>query len=477
MVQHAATITTAPILLMVLLALLMHDTIAFIPSHKLHSGLAPSPFQLLPSMRTGRALAAVAFGGKARKQAAAAAAANKRDRFDRTASAAVESEQPCILTIHGAQYNVAAWAKAHPAGDRILHKFHNKDASKAFEAAAHSHRAYEMLEQFKISPDPAAAAAAAATTAVATVATAIPATSTAKTILRWRQKLFTKEDPRGFHKTMGIFVLLHFFFRYSQMYFSDPSCGLGMRMGKGPSIVPALCLVPHALLSLSSLIFHTVPKERIVGKPMIWQEYRIHNIAFGVRSVVTSLLAWLSIYKAHAPIWRRTAVWGSCVTVLTALVVADEGTRRLRVDSHESTTATMPYWEGCSLETQRRFKTFYAYSQFMATLACLHVGNPGYALAVLIPIQLASLLMTLVRKGLISARNYHYGYTASLVMPYFVGLRSMAVAPSWDMPVLFGLGWALYQLRRRGINKYALWAPVLFARATIGDSFINWAVW
>jgi hypothetical protein len=225
------------------------------------------------------------------------------------------------------------------------------------------------------------------------------------------------------------------------------------------------------------LIFHTVPRERIVGKPMIWQEYRIHNIAFGVRSVVAAFLAWLSIYKNHAPVWRKTAVLGSCVAVLMALVVADEGTRRLRVNNLESTTATMPYWEGCSLKIQRRFKSFYAYSQFLATLACLEVSNPAWALAVLIPIQLASLLMTLVRKGLLTAKAYHVGYTISLAMPYFVGLRSFIYAPSVDIPVLFGLGWVLYQLRRRGVNKYALWAPVLVARATIGDSFINFSAW
>jgi hypothetical protein len=165
------------------------------------------------------------------------------------------------------------------------------------------------------------------------------------------------------------------------------------------------------------------------------------------------------------------------VAVLMALVVADEGTRRLRVNNLESTTATMPYWEGCSLKIQRRFKSFYAYSQFLATLACLEVSNPAWALAVLIPIQLASLLMTLVRKGLLTAKAYHVGYTISLAMPYFVGLRSFIYAPSVDIPVLFGLGWVLYQLRRRGVNKYALWAPVLVARATIGDSFINFSAW
>jgi cytochrome b involved in lipid metabolism len=471
------------LLICLLLALILeHEVVAgFGLSHLLlHRHAVPS---IHTATRTGP-LAAATFGRRNGTGAANNHSNSRRqpppDRFDRTASNRVEAEQACILTIDGTRYNMTAWAKAHPGGESILHKFHDKDASKAFHAVAHSPKAYSMLSKFAILVDAAdhgsVASADSTTSSMDTSTTTIPA-HVKSDVPRWRQKLFTNEDPRGVHKILGVYVLLHFLYRFAHMYFGDPSAGLGNRRGKGPGVFAALCLAPHGLLSLSSLIFHTVPRERIVGKPMIWQEYRVHNVAFGVRSVVTAFLSWLSIYKVHAPVWRRTAVLGSCLTVLAALVIADEGTRRLRVNNLESTTATMPYWEGCSQQTQRRFKTFYAYSQFLATLACLAVSNPAWALAVLIPIQLASLLMTLVRKGLISAKVYHIGYTVSLAMPYFVGLRSYTYAPSVDIPVLFGLGWVLYQLRRRGINKYALWAPVLVARATIGDSFINYSAW
>jgi cytochrome b involved in lipid metabolism len=472
---------TLSLLLCLLALILEHEVVVgFGLSHLLlhHQAVA----SIRTATRTGP-LAAITFG---RRNGTGAANNNSnfrrqqpQDRFDRTASNKVEAEQACIITIDGTRYNMTAWAKAHPGGESILHKFHDKDASKVFRAVGHSQKAYSMLTKFAIvDADHGAVTSAAAASSVAAKSTISTTTIPAdvKGVPRWRQKLFTK-DPRGIHKILGVYVLLHFLYRFSHMYFGDPSAGLGNRMGKGPGVFAALCLTPHGLLSLSSLIFHTVPRERIVGKPMIWQEYRVHNVAFGVRSVITSFLAWLSIYKYHAPVWRRTAVLGSCLTVLAALVIADEGTRRLRVNNLESTTATMPYWEGCSQQTQRRFKTFYAYSQFLATIACLAVSNPAWALAVLIPIQLASLLMTLVRKGLISAKAYHIGYTISLAMPYFAVLRSYIYAPSVDIPVLFGLGWVLYQLRRRGINKYVLWAPVLMARATIGDSFINYSAW
>jgi len=37
------------------------------------------------------------------------------------------------------------WANAHPAGSKILKKFHNKDATKAFVAAGHSQFANDLL--------------------------------------------------------------------------------------------------------------------------------------------------------------------------------------------------------------------------------------------------------------------------------------------------------------------------------------------
>jgi hypothetical protein len=414
----------------------------------------------------------------------------QEDRFQRTASKQAEVDKPCILTIDGIQYNVTAYARAHPGGVKVLQKFHGKDASRAFHAADHSKEAHKLLTRFAI---PAAGAVPSNNTYMdATVQNTIrmletTASTSSKCPVsvpnierkrpRWIQKLFTKEDPIGIHKFLGIFVLLHFVFRYTQMFFGDPSAGLGTRLGKGPGILAALCLIPHGLLSMSSLIFHTVPRERVVGKPMIWQEYRVHNIAFGLRSVITGLLAWFTIYNGNTPSWRRLAVIGSCVTALAANIVADEGTRRLRVDNAESTTATMPYWEGCSVDTQRRFKTFYAYCQFLATGACITVGNPAWPLAVLLAIQMASLLMTLVRKGLLSAKGYHIGYTITLALPYFVALRDMFISKSWDFPVMGAIGWFLFQLRRQGVNKYVLWVPVYAFRIAYGDRFINWQVW
>ena len=361
-------------------------------------------------------------------------------------------------------------AKAHPGGEKILQKLHNRDATRAFAAAHHSAQAVAMLQDFRMPSSKSSGTSAIRDGAVLTESV------TPKVTARWRAKLFTPEDPRGFHKSLGLFSLLHFAFRFNQMLWGDPSAGWGTRCGRGCHVGPLLCLLPHALLSVSSLIFHTVPRDRVVGKPMIWQEFRAHNICFGVRSIATTL--WAAQHVRHP---RRTYIVASAVTCLLSLVVADVITERLRSDATESTTATMPYWPGCSAATQKRFKTFYAYSQFLATLACLATANPAWPLACLLPIQLASLLMTLVRKGLLSARGYHYGYTVALALPYLVAARSISwlgVAACRDLIGMFGTGAALFYLRRKHhVNKYVLWLPVFLARIWYGMRFMPMAVW
>jgi hypothetical protein len=229
----------------------------------------------------------------------------------------------------------------------------------------------------------------------------------------------------------------------------------------------------HGLLSTSSLIFDTVPKERVVGMPMIWQEYRVHNILFGIRSVLTGMICSLSIRFSHrSPIIRPIAIWATCLVCLTTMIGADIATSKLRANDRESTTATMPYWDGCTKQRQKQFKVFYAYSQFMATFACFMMTNPAFSLAVLLAIQLASLLMTLVRKGLLTTRGYHMIYTATLIAPYFVAFRSILLTKTLELPIAFTIASVMFIIRRHGVSKYMLWIPMMAARIAFGDKFL-----
>jgi hypothetical protein len=118
----------------------------------------------------------------------------KEDRFDRSASTAAEINLPCRLTIHGKTYDLAAWAKAHPGGVKVLQKFHNKDATRAFDAAGHSSMAYEMLKDFEVTND------RTDEFILKNFEEADPKTIVGNKKPRWRAKLFTSEDPIGIHK-------------------------------------------------------------------------------------------------------------------------------------------------------------------------------------------------------------------------------------------------------------------------------------
>ena len=314
-----------------------------------------------------------------------------RQKGDTAAVKALQADveadvEDIVVLIDGVDVDVTEYAREHPGGAAVLRRFHGKDASKAFHAAKHSKAALDRMRALQ--PD-----------------------ARAKPVSR-ASKLFTAEDRSQVHKVLGLFCLGHYAVRIHRgIWSADPTGGLG-------GLSALVWLAPHTLLSLSSIKFH-VPRERIAKKPMIWQEFRMHNIIFALRSFVCAALASMSLHASTVA--RQRAAVGAACTVFASLIAADVATIKLREDASETTTGTMPYWAGASPRTIRRFKGFYAYCQWMATLGCLANGNPLWPLCIALPIQLASLLMTLVRKGLLTARGYHLLYTASLCVPFVVG--------------------------------------------------------
>jgi len=355
---------------------------------------------------------------------------------------------PIVVSIGGVMRDVTAFAAEHPGGIAVLRKYQGKDATKAFLAAGHSKHAADLLDRLPVITH---------TGTQAGNSQPVEAESglveQVKKRARWK-KLFTFEDRFNIHKTLGVYVLLHYAYRYTlALRCSDSTGGLA-----GGAVIPLLMVWTHAILSLSSLIFQ-VPKERVEGKPMIWSEFRAHNIIFAMRSIICVTLCWCA---RGYPELRTACVAGSALTVLIAQRAADAATARLRLDSTSSTTATMPYWPSASPKTIQAFKTFYAYCQYCATCACLACLNPFWPFAIMLPIQLASVLMTLVRKSILSAKGYHLLYTGSLLMPFFVGLRDPAL--HGHFATLLALSAGLFSGRRAGFSKQALWVPVCIAR-------------
>ena len=212
---------------------------------------------------------------------------------------------------------------------------------------------------------------------------------------------------------------------------------------------------------------------------MIWREYLGHNAAFAFRSILCCWLASIGLaYGQHSQRIRHVTTIASTLVVLATCRLADEVTNRWRVSSSaESTTATMPYWEGCSLRTQKRFKKFYALSQYGATMACLACSNPFWPFMTLLPIQLASFQLTLVRKGFLSTRAFHYAYSVTLVLPWIWSMAHYGITGMIDIPLSFVFTAAVFAIRMLGVNKYWLWAAVSAARIVAGDHVLPWRMW
>ena len=213
-----------------------------------------------------------------------------RKKGDAAAVQALQAdiEDSIVVIIDGVDVDVSSYAREHPGGAAVLRRFHGKDASKAFHAAKHSKAALDRMKALQ--PD-----------------------AKAKPVSR-ASKLFTHEDRSQVHKVLGLWCLGHYVVRIHRgIWSADPTGGL-----TALSAVP--WLLPHALLSLSSIKFH-VPRERIAKKPMIWQEFRMHNIIFALRSFVCAALAAASLHAST--ITRQRAAVGAACTVFASLVAAD----------------------------------------------------------------------------------------------------------------------------------------------------------
>lgn len=388
------------------------------------------------------------------------------------------SSNEIILTMFNGRYNLTSWADHHPGGIAVLRKFNHRNATQAYEKIGHSPQALALLESFRIVEEDEDGLGE-------TLAHSAPASSSAKP--SWRastlSKLITKEDPFHVHKILGIFCLLHFIYRYTLAFSGrDVSAGFGNlgRATASPRLAKtAAFLLPHALLSSSSLLFHTVPLERVRGKPMIWKEYRWHNMVFAFRSIVACFLATLmikinSVTPAGQHQARVAIVAASSIACLTTHALADVATARLRTNATETTITTVPFWEGCTPAMHNGLRAYYGYSQFAATMSCLIVCRyPSWSFICLFPIQLASLLMTLCRKGIITSRQFHYGYTLSLLSVLTLVIQNTILDPRAlsDLAAVVGGAAVLYGLRRKyRLNKYALWIPTAIGRVMVAAS-------
>jgi hypothetical protein len=208
-------------------------------------------------------------------------------------------------------------------------------------------------------------------------------------------KLLTSEDARNAHKALGLIAMLHFLYRLYEVAVHGNAFH-----AVGTHALPrhVFCVSFHGLLSLSSFI-PRVPTARNYTAPMIWPEFRAHNLVFCSRHVIATVLALVaSVPEPHRPTcFDRTPfrfVVGAALVYSTS-EVADAITRRMG-GKESRTTSAMPSPPWLATESVAAVKGFYATAQFGAACSsCLL--EPTYAFGALYGLQLYPLCMTLVR--------------------------------------------------------------------------------
>ncbi|KAL3826873.1 hypothetical protein ACHAXA_000841 [Cyclostephanos tholiformis] len=314
--------------------------------------------------------------------------------------------------------------------------------------------------------------------------------------------LITDHDPYHVHKTLGLLVLLHYLYRYYLVFaygtafpewstLSSPSSSSSSSsrtrlLGSPPPpsiLLDALAMLLHGALSWSSLLL-PLPRRRNFDRPMIWPEFRYHSILFASRHVVCAIVSLLGL-------WPDAGTYLDCIARLGIIsgtsIVARAITHR-HGDRERRTTNSMPYpTRYVNADQIGSIRALYATAQFGATITCLS-SDPSVNLSPLLGIQMAPLLMTLVRKNRIGCGSYHACYAASLFLGYVVvyvrmlsyvsddrrggydGVTAASIVEVWDgiylttrLLVLFGLPFS--RMRRDwGVPALAFWfATVPFA--------------
>jgi hypothetical protein len=246
-------------------------------------------------------------------------------------------------------------------------------------------------------------------------------------------KLKTKEDPFHIHKLLGILSLGHFAYRYFNLFYTSMNFTTPYDL---------YCLAIHSLLSITSLQFK-IPKIRNHVSPMIYPEFRLHNLLFSFRSILCTLFFY---YKL--PIIYNIIV--CFVTMACADIVTyyyKDGT----------TMRDMKFNYNIFDDTKYYITLFHSKMQVCATLYM--IGNIDSAFSPLFAIQLSSFLMTLVRKNIIKTTHWHFIYGLSLIINVFAYL-SLRLDFILFQLFAFKLFVFLRFIQKR--NKYLSWLLVYF---------------
>lgn len=246
-------------------------------------------------------------------------------------------------------------------------------------------------------------------------------------------KLNTKEDNIFIHKLLGIICLLNYIYRYHLLY-STGSMQLNNKFA-------LLLIFIHGILSISSLIFH-IPSIRNSNKPMIYPEFRLHSIVFGLRSVIISVQYY---YKLN--------YFYQILTCFMTMISADIITYLYNNKNAGSTMRNMPFDKSIPEYKQNQVTKMHSFFQIGAT--CFMLGNIDTAFSPLFAIQIAAFLMTLVRKSIINCTTWHALYSLSLWINIFLFYNNTFGFFLISQLMMSNYKYIFFPYR---INKYIAWS-------------------
>lgn len=259
-------------------------------------------------------------------------------------------------------------------------------------------------------------------------------------------KLFTSEDRYNVHKLLGITCLCHFLVRFAFLV-----CYRDMMFTW--SMTDIVLLLYHFFLSISSLIFR-IPNNRIKTMIVIWPEFRIHSILFATRSLICIAIFYLN---QKMKLFRTIA----SLIVIATMALADKTSSYYTKLNHGRTTMRGMSWPNVfpfnQVQYQKIHNFFYSFSQIGASLAMVNGRYPDYPFMMLLPIQIAPFLSTLVKKGIISDFYWHLVYTITLLLPYIDGFFLNNSDPYIGIRTMFIFAFLRFGCR---MNKYLLWTLI-----------------
>jgi hypothetical protein len=245
-------------------------------------------------------------------------------------------------------------------------------------------------------------------------------------------KLNTKEDEYHIHKLLGGFCLLNFIYRFYSLL-SQGTMFLHTPTGLFSVII-------HGILSISSLQFH-ISNVRNTTKPMIYPEFRMHSILFGLRSVIITIMYYYEMNYKYI-----------IVVCYSVLFLSELITINYNINNRNKNTMRDIPFETKNEFLKKEMVEMYSIMQIGATTFML--GNINSAFSPLLAIQTAAFFMTLVRKSIITSNAWHYLYTMTLVMNY---LLFPTFSPSFLLYLVFVITIHQVIIFPYKINKYIAW--------------------